>query len=335
MVALNDALLNAPWDVGFHIFNDINDIAMYWSNVLMQVASDFIPNRVVTVHPKEKPWVNTDLKKMIRRRNLRWKRYKRSGSADHYTTFKLLRNRVVSLNRQLRNVYYSGLGEELSSPTMPGRIWWKTVKQVTGDKVYSGIPTLIENGSPIIDSIEKANIFNEYFASQCQLPDGSNDNPLPPFRYETDERLANITFFPSDIHKILTNLDVNKATGPDKIGNFLLKNVADSISEPLCNFFNYSIQNSTFPSMWKKSNVIPIHKNNDTKDKQNYRPVSLLCNVSKVFERLIYDKLYTFLLSNNLLTDIYNNLLKLWFSFRRWHTLSTFGYVTRTSRGAW
>ena len=60
---------------------------------------------------------------MIRRRNLLWRRYKRSGSADHYTTFKLLRNRVVSLNRQLRNVYYSGLGEELSSPTMPGRKW--------------------------------------------------------------------------------------------------------------------------------------------------------------------------------------------------------------------
>ena len=92
---------------------------------------------------------------------------------------------------------------------------------------------------------------------------------------------------------------MNKATDPDKIGHFLLKNVADSISEPLCKFFNYSIQNSTFPSMWKKSNVIPIHK----KDKQNYRPVSLLCNVSKVFERLIYDKLYTFLISNNLLTD--------------------------------
>ena len=134
MVALNDALLNAPWDVGFDIFNDIDDIVMYWSSLLMQVASDFIPNRIVTVHPKEKPWVNADLKKMIRRRNLLWRRYKRSGSADHYATFKLLRNRVVSLNRQLRNVYYSGLGEELSSPTMPGRKWWKTVKQVTGDK---------------------------------------------------------------------------------------------------------------------------------------------------------------------------------------------------------
>ena len=95
MVALNDALVNAPWDVGYDIFIDN---VMYWSNLLLQVASDFIPNRVVTVHPKEKPWVNTDPKKMIRRRNLLWRRYKRSGSADHY------------LNRQLRNVYYSGLG---------------------------------------------------------------------------------------------------------------------------------------------------------------------------------------------------------------------------------
>ena len=164
MVALNDALLNAPCDVGFDIFNDINDIVMYWS-------------------------------------------------------------------------------------TMPGRKWWKTVKQVTGDKVYSGIPTLIENGSPIINSIKKADIFNNYFASQCQLPDGSKDHPLPPFRYETDERSANINFFPSNIYKILINLDVNKATGPDKIGIFLLKNVANSISEPLCKFFNYSIQNSTFPPM--------------------------------------------------------------------------------------
>ena len=145
---------------------------------------------------------------------------------------------------------------------MPGRKWWKTVKQVTGDKVYSGIPTLIENGSPIIDSIEKANIFNEYFASQCQLSDGSNDHPLPPCRYE---RLANITFFPSDIHTILINLDVNKATGPDKIGHCLPKNVADSIYEPLCKIVNYSMQNSTFSAMWKKSNVIQIHKNYDKK----------------------------------------------------------------------
>ena len=49
---------------------------------------------------------------------------------------------------------------------------------------------------------------------------------------------------------------MNKATGPDKIGSVLLKNVADLISEPLCKIFNYSIQNSTFPSMWKKSKAL-------------------------------------------------------------------------------
>ena len=151
---------------------------MYWTNLLIQVSSEFIPHREVTVHPKEKPWINTELKRMIRRRNLLWSRFSRSGSADHYATFKLFRNRVVSLNRQLRN----SLGEELSSPSMPNRKWWNTVRQVTGDKVYFGIPTLIENGKPVMTT------------------------HFHPFRYETDERLEHMTFCPSDIHNIKKKL---------------------------------------------------------------------------------------------------------------------------------
>ena len=77
-----------------------------------------------------------------------------------------------------------------------------------------------------------------------------------------------ITVFPSDIHKILTNLNVNKATGPDKIGISQFKNVADSISEPLCTIFNYSMQNNTSPSMWKKSNAIPLHRKKAPEDKK-------------------------------------------------------------------
>ena len=90
------------------------------------------------------------------------------------------------------------------------------------------------------------------------------------------------------------------------------------------------MQNSTFPSMWKKSNVIPIHRKKAPEDKKKYRLVSLLCNVSNVFERLIYDKLYTFLISNNLLPDKNSG-------FRSgdgtiYQFLAIY-YVTRTSRG--
>ena len=87
----------------------------------MQVASDFISAREVlfTLNKFIGSIAVTEIKKLIRRRNFMWRRYKRSGSADHYLQhlIKLLRSRVVSLNRQLRNVYYSGLGEELNRST--------------------------------------------------------------------------------------------------------------------------------------------------------------------------------------------------------------------------
>ena len=101
--------------------------------------------------------------------------------------------------------------------------------------------------------------------------------------------------------KILKSLNANKATGPDGISNFLLKNIADVLAKLLCHLFNYSLEAGVFPSDWKTSNVVPVHKKNDAQNKCNYRPVSLLCDVSKIFERLVYNKMYYFLMGNKLL----------------------------------
>ena len=56
-----------------------------------------------------------------------------------------------------------------------------------------------------------------------------------------------------------------------------------------------------FPSDWKTSNVVPVHKKNNAQNQCNYRLVSLLCNVSKIFERLVYNNMYSFLMENKLL----------------------------------
>ena len=95
-----------------------------------------------------------------------------------------------------------------------------------------------------------------------------------------------MSFSIPEVKKILKSLNVNKATGPDGISNFLLKNTADVLAKPLCKFFNYFLEAGVFPSDWKTSNVVPVHKKNNAQNKCNCRPVSLLCNVSKIFERL-------------------------------------------------
>ena len=83
----------------------------------------------------------------------------------------------------------------------------------------------------------------------------------------------------------------------------ILKNTASGISPYLTKLFNHSLRTSSFPDSWKKCNVCPVFKKNDKQTKSNYRPISLLCNVSKVFERLIYNVLYGYFMRYELLTS--------------------------------
>ena len=125
---------------------------------------------------------------------------------------------------------------------------------------------------------------------------------MPAFEYRTNARLDPFQFNENEVLKVLTTLKTSSATGPDGLGNFLLKQTGPSICKPLSRLFNFSLSAGAFPVQWKKSNTCPVHKKSDMQLKSNYRPISLLCNVSKIFERLVYNTLYEYLMSNNLLT---------------------------------
>ena len=105
-----------------------------------------------------------------------------------------------------------------------------------------------------------------------------------------------------DVRTVISSLNINKSCGPDGISNRMLKMSLSNICEPLAYIFNSSIRAGIFPADWKKANVTPVFKKGDRQSVANYRPISLLCNVSKVFERIIYNKLYYYLMSNALLT---------------------------------
>ena len=84
---------------------------------------------------------------------------------------------------------------------------------------------------------------------------------------------------------------------------------ASVISDSLCNLFNCSIATGVFPDDWKIAKVKPLHKG-DAKDLlNNYRPISVLSAVSKIFERIVYDQLQAYLNENGL---IYDKQLTVW-----------------------
>ena len=104
-----------------------------------------------------------------------------------------------------------------------------------------------------------------------------------------------------DVGKYITMMDNNKSMGRDNIYRFLLKLALPYIVEPLTYIYNLSILNNVFPTILKKSKVIPLPKTNDLSEPNNFRPISILPLLSKPIERHIYKHLLNFLTDHNLL----------------------------------
>ena len=100
-------------------------------------------------------------------------------------------------------------------------------------------------------------------------------------------KLHNIYVTPKMVQKVIMNLDLPKASGPDCIPVVVLKICEPELSYILAEIFSKYLQESCFPDCWKVSSLVPVFKNvGERSTATNYRPVSLLSVVSKVFEKL-------------------------------------------------
>ena len=104
--------------------------------------------------------------------------------------------------------------------------------------------------------------------------------------------------------KVIMNLDLSKASGPDCIPLVVLKNCEPELSYILAELFNKCLKESCFPDCWKVSSVVPVFKNvGERSTAKNYHPVSLLSVVSKVFEKLVNNRIVDHLQKCGLFSD--------------------------------
>ena len=127
--------------------------------------------------------------------------------------------------------------------------------------------------------------------------------PPPEVNYKTCSKLSNITVQLNAITTIIHKLNIKKAHGYDNISIAMLKLCSPEVSVPLKIIFDKCIQSGSFPSSWKVANVQPVHKKGSRQCKEQYRPISLLPVCSKILEKIIFDQLYSYLVSNHLISE--------------------------------
>ena len=145
---------------------------------------------------------------------------------------------------------------------------------------------MFHNNQQACNDQEKAQLFNNYFYSVF-----SSDIITPVSESVSTSTLQDIEITESEVLTILSSLDGNKAPGIDNISPLVYKCCALSLLKPICHLFAVSLSSGNIPSQWRTHWITPIYKCGDKSLVNNYRPISLLCILSKVLERVVYNNI--------------------------------------------
>ena len=147
---------------------------------------------------------------------------------------------------------------------------------------------------------------NQYFCSIGQKLSEKifhAENPLLRGDFSLNKNSTRFQFraiTPADLMKAMQKFKVSKSFGIDGISSYFLKIGMPVLAPVLSTIFNRSISEGVFPNNWKVARVAPIYKEGPTENRSNYRPISVLPVVSRLFEKTIFDQLYAYFDDNKL-----------------------------------
>ncbi|XP_057292368.1 uncharacterized protein LOC130618404 [Hydractinia symbiolongicarpus] len=184
---------------------------------------------------------------------------------------------------------------------------WKGVNEIINKRKKIGVGNIFlsENDSIVTDQKKVANMFNEFYGSVAKKLVEKLPKPITQFQDYLKNPNEHSIFLtevdPGEVYLLLCKLDSKKAADIYGISPKFLKIAAPAISSPIAQIINKSFELGKYPSLLKTAKVIPVHKGDSKLDVSNYRPISLLPVVSKIFEKVMFDRLYNFVTKMNLL----------------------------------
>ena len=297
------ALLSTP---------DVNSAMSKLHETIQFEIDSCIPEVTRTLKRKQlrrELWITASLKHSIdKSKRLYHKTLKNSGNdilQEHYLAYKCtLKKTLVAAKR----VFHQDKCLEFQRNT---KKLWQLINKVSGktnDKTTS-IDCLSVNGIKEYTGEQIANTLAKYFANVGKtfanriLKSSQSISRYLELLQKNSESLFFAPSSPEEIMKIIASLPPKRSSGSDNISNVLLKDLAPILCEPLCIITNQSMHTGIFPDLMKLAEVVPLYKNKSRESETNYRPISLLTTMSKVVEKVVYERVYQFLVKTGQLCE--------------------------------
>ena len=297
-------IINNPQDAYLALNNKINDA--FEKSFPEKIRKKKYFNRL--------PWLTTELKNDIKLKNKCFIHYKKHPSQTNLIAYKDYKR---ELNRKLRSAkrqyYINILGHNQHNLKKV----WQIINSLIGKDKYSHYPDHINiNGLEIQDESYIANSFNNFFVNvgpqlAAKIPLSTNTH----LKYLHNSNNKNIFIEPTTENEVILAFHTISTTtsGWDKFTKKTLQLIFPSILPCLTKIINSSLNTGIVPFELKIAKIIPLFKSNNPYTLNNYRPISILPTISKIFERLVHHRFTKFL-------NKYNLLNKFQFGFREKHS---------------
>ena len=289
----------------------INHSYAEFEKVFLKELNKHAPLKKKVLRHNNNAFMTKELRKEIMWRSKLKNKFNKERNHINWCNYKRQRNCCLSILRKSKKEYFNSLNMKQVSDN---KLFWKSVKPFFNDKgSNSSKITLVEENNIISDEKEIANIMNNYFINVTKtlnlkkqlglvrsgVNEFENHISIKMIHEKYPEILPESFKFQflsnNEVKKEIENLDTKKSSRYGSIPATILKQCVNAYLPHLTNSINYSIQHSNFPQELKLSEVIPVYKKLDPLQKENYRPVSLLPHVSKIFERIIHKQITNYM----------------------------------------
>ena len=306
-------------DISSHLNANLMTDPNPWYDIFERIAlsayEKHFPNKRVKVNKhkhKLSPWITTGLIKSIEFRDKLYKRLKScpQDSPEHNRMEYNLKTYNGYLKQCIRTAKREYYVHEFTKYKNDIRKTWDILKDIINTKKSKSDfpPYFTDLGIKISGSKTIADKFNEYFTKigpeHARSIDTSHKIPFDNYLKSPCQLSFQFQYTtPDSIEKIIGDLKPKSSAGYDNLSSKLLKDIKGIISCPLSIIINQSLCSGIFPSKLKLAKVIPLYKKEDQRVFGNYRPISLLSSISKIFEKVAFKQILEYFTSNNLLFE--------------------------------
>ena len=293
----------SSFDFGADFITDSSTIRSLFSNFYNKLSEIYTKNisvdKVLTSKRNcfDKPWITTGIAKACKVKNKlhnKWIRSRGSPLEDKSKKeYKLYRSRLRNIIREAELNHFR---KKFSKTSDNIRKAWQVINSIRCKKKSTQFPNFIDiNGSIITNRRMICNSFNDYFvnvANNFNRDKYSNNHVIPEFsEFLKDPNTSTIFLEPisnSEVEDIIAKLSNYKA---NDISPLLLKPLREKFSYALTYLFNSCMLAGVFPNELKLAKVIPLYKSGNRNCTSNYRPISILPTLSKIFEKLLHKRI--------------------------------------------